>query len=83
MVDSNKVRREICQFLKISEDKAGDQAVLTDLVRESFVLVEMVMYLQDELGVQLVQEDLKAVQTVGDLIRAMQAKDSREEKNRK
>ena len=38
-------------------------------VSESLLLVEMVIEMQEQLGVRLVQEDLKDVQTVGELTR--------------
>ena len=47
--------------------KLGDDTVLTDLVVESFALIEMVIELQEEFKVRLVQDDLKNVKTVGDL----------------
>ena len=39
-----------------------------------FVLIQMVVELQEALGVRLVQEDLAKVKTVGHLIEAVQKK---------
>lgn len=74
MLQTETVHSGITGFLRIPKEKVTDETVLTELVRESFVLVEMVMFLQDELGVRVVQDDLKDVRTVGDLVRALQSK---------
>ena len=66
-------KEKMAAFLKIKISKLVDEAVLTDLVAESFVLVEMVIELQEEFSVRLVQEDLKHVKTVNDLIQVFQS----------
>lgn len=45
-----------------------DDTALMDLVAESFALVEAVITLQEDLKIRLVQEDLRDVKTVRDLI---------------
>jgi acyl carrier protein len=67
MVDRAGVRERIAVFLKLPESELQDSAVLTNLVAQSLLLVEMVIELQEDFGVRLVQQDLKAVKTVGDL----------------
>jgi acyl carrier protein len=62
-----EVREKIASFLNQPVDNIKDNAVLTDLVPESFLLVELVIELQEEFGVRLMQEDLKDVKTVHDL----------------
>lgn len=62
------LKNAIAEFLKIPLAKLVDDAVLTELVRESFLLVEMVMFLQDEYSVRIIQEDLKTVRTVKNLV---------------
>jgi acyl carrier protein len=56
-------------YLKASYDDMSNDAVLTDMVAESFVLIEMLMSLQDELGVIINQEDIQHVSTIGDLVK--------------
>ena len=68
MIDPEAVRARISTFLRLSPGKATDGAVLTDLVTESFVLVQLVIDLQEEFGIRLSGEDLREVRTVGDLI---------------
>ena len=65
-------KEKMADFLKVNVSRLDDSAILTDLVIESFVLVEMVIELQEEFGVRLVQEDLKAVKTVGDLMKVFE-----------
>jgi acyl carrier protein len=68
MIDPEAVRARIWTFLHLDPSKAVDGAVLTDLVTESFVLVQLVIDLQEEFGIRLSGEDLREVRTVGDLI---------------
>jgi acyl carrier protein len=67
MLDKNRFKEKMATLLKQPAAKLDDEAVLTSLVVESFVLIEMVIELQEEFGVRLVQEDLRNVRTVGDL----------------
>ncbi len=70
------LKARMAAFLKLPEEKLKDDVLLTDLVTESFILVEMVIELQDDLGIQLMQDDLKPVRTVGDLVRVIDSKGS-------
>ena len=64
----------IAGFIKQPADKVTPDKEIAALVRESFVLIQMVVELQEALGVRLMQEDLAKVKTVGDLIQAVQKK---------
>lgn len=75
--DAQQVRTRMAQILKQPVDRLADAAVLTDLVAESFVLVDMVIELQDDLGIRLMHDDLKAVKTVGDLLAVIASKTGR------
>ena len=66
-VDKNAVKEQIAAFLKQPLSRLQDDTLLTNLVVESFILVEMIIELQDAFGLRLVQEDMKHVKTVGDL----------------
>ena len=68
MTNRDSIRGEIAKFVKKPVAKIGDGVALLDLVQESFVLVEMVIDLQETFSAQFGQEDLSAVKTVGDLI---------------
>jgi acyl carrier protein len=51
------------------EERLADEALLSDLVEESFALIEMMIELQEEFEVRaFIQDDFKAIRTVGELI---------------
>lgn len=68
------VRGRIARFLKVPVERLTDDADLAELVAESFVLVEMVIELQEQLRVRLTHEDLQAVRTVGQLVGLLEAR---------
>lgn len=63
-----EVKRRLAALLHLSEERLSADARLKDLVMDSFLLVEMAIDLQEDLGVRFSQEDLKAVETVADLV---------------
>ena len=67
MVDREKVKQKMAGLLKQPVARLEDTTALSDLVTDSFLLVEMVIELQEEFGVRFVQEDLNHVKTVSDL----------------
>jgi acyl carrier protein len=67
-MDRNVIKARMCRLLKLSEARVPDDAVLTDIVSDSFMLVETFIELQDEFGLRLTQQDLGGVQTVGQLL---------------
>ena len=69
-----KVKQVLGQSLNREPGELEDAIVLTDLVAESFALIETVISLQEELSIRLVQEDLRDVKTVGDLVRVCAAR---------
>jgi len=68
------VKQSMSEILKQPVGKLEDEAILRDLVTDSFVLIDMVIELQDDYDVLLVQDDLKAVKTVGDLVKLFEDK---------
>lgn len=66
--DDTKIKQALSQSLKRSSEELEDDILLNDLVAESFALIETVINLQEELNIRLVQEDLRDVKTVGDLV---------------
>ena len=63
------VKQALGESLKRGFEELEDDILLTDLVAESFALIETVINLQEDLNIRLVQEDLRDVKTVGDLVR--------------
>lgn len=62
------VREALGKSLNRKPVELSDDVVLTDLVAESFALIETVIRLQEDLGIRLVQDDLRGVISVGDLV---------------
>lgn len=65
---------QLAQLLRIDAARVTETARLTDLVADSFVLIETVVELQELLNITLVQEDLDGVQTVAQLLDVCQSK---------
>jgi acyl carrier protein len=74
MLDNNKIKTRISQILSVPSEKITDNAVLQELVIDSFILIDMVIDLQNTFNIRLNQEDLIPVKTVGDLITVMNSK---------
>jgi len=74
MTDKIQIKEKIASLLKQPISKLGDETLLTDLVVESFALIEMVIELQEEFKVRLVQDDLKSVKTVADLANLIESR---------
>lgn len=63
------IKQKMAKFLVRPVEDLDDHMLLTDLVEESFMLVEMVISLQEACGERFfVQDDLRNVKTVGDLV---------------
>ncbi len=73
MAEKDEVKEKMAGLLKQPVARLEDATALTDLVTDSFLLVEMVIELQEEFGVRLVQEDLNHVKTVADLTKLFTA----------
>jgi acyl carrier protein len=63
------VNHAIAEVLRLPAERVVDEARLSDLVTDSFVLVELVVELQELFGVHFVREDLTDVLTVGDVVK--------------
>jgi len=68
MNDRERVRAKIAQILGHRPEKIVDSAVLTDLVNNSFLLVETVIELQEEFDIHFQQADLNDITLVGQLL---------------
>ena len=62
-----EISRRIARVLGVNETRVKPEAVLTDLVSDSYRLVEMAIELQDDYDVIFTQADLSGVTTVGEL----------------
>jgi acyl carrier protein len=66
--------RKMAEVLGHTPESITDDAVLTTLVSSSFVLVEMVIELQEEFGVRFQQADMNGVSTVGQLLALLESR---------
>ena len=62
-----EIRALMAEVLDVPTSRVTDDVVLTDLVSDSFRLVEMAIELQEVYDVVLGQADLKDLRTVGQL----------------
>jgi acyl carrier protein len=68
MFDKSRFRTKIAELVRLPPSQISDDDELTELVTESFALVEMMIELQEEFHVRFVaQDELANVRTVGDL----------------
>ncbi len=63
-----RAKDKMANMLGCNVDAIADDAVLTSLVNSSFMLVEMVIELQDEFDVRFHQADMNSISTVGQLL---------------
>ena len=61
------IKARISAALQIPVAELKDDALVTDIVTESFAIVEMVIDLQEEFGIRLGHEDLTVIETIGAL----------------
>jgi acyl carrier protein len=74
MIDSTRLRSKIAELARRAPGEVTDDTVLTELVTESFALVEMMIELQEEFRVRFVaQDELRDVRTVGELVALFEA----------
>jgi len=68
-----KVKELIVQQLGVSENEVVPEAkFIDDLGADSLDLVELVMALEDEYGIEIPDEDAEKIVTVGDAIKYIQ-----------
>ena len=68
-----KIRHEIAVQLNIPEDNITmETRFIEDLKADSLDLVELVMDLEDEYGVEIPDEVLAEVKTVGDIVKIIE-----------
>jgi acyl carrier protein len=71
------LKKAAVDVLKVEEAQVTETASFSeDLEADSLDLVELVMQLEDELGVTIEEDDLAEVKTVGDALDVILAADS-------
>lgn len=69
---NTKIREKMAEVLGHESSAIEDDAELASLVNSSFVLVELVIELQEEFDVRFNQADMNDVSTVRDLIKLIE-----------
>ena len=66
----DKVKKILCEQFEIDEDKiTEDTSLIDDLGADSLDLVDLVMSFEDEFGVEMPDEDIEGIKTVGDVVK--------------
>ncbi|HBE45540.1 MAG TPA: acyl carrier protein [Deltaproteobacteria bacterium] len=67
---AEKVKKMIVDQLGVSENEVVPEAkFIDDLGADSLDIVELIMALEDEYGIEIPDEDAEKIETVGDAIR--------------
>ena len=70
MTVAEKVRKMIVEQLEVNESEVVPEAkFIDDLGADSLDIVELVMALEDEYGIEIPDEDAEKIETVGDAVR--------------
>ena len=65
-----KVREILCDQLDLEEDKVTmDSDIVEDFEADSLDVVDLVMSLEDEFGIEIPDEEIENIKTVGDIVR--------------
>lgn len=64
-----KVREILCQQLDVEEENVTlESSIAEDLGADSLDVVDLVMSLEDEFSVEIPDEEIENIKTVGDLV---------------
>lgn len=70
-----KVKEMLCEQLDVEEDKVTPEAsIIEDLGADSLDVVDMVMSLEEEFDVEIPDEDVEGMKTVGDIVKYIEGK---------
>lgn len=67
MTDTQSIKNEIAEFLDRKAIHLDDSQLLSDLVPDSFLLVELYVHLQHKFGVEISSDEAAVIGTVGEL----------------
>ena len=69
-----RVRTMLAEQLEIDEDRITmDSNIMEDFDADSLDVVDMVMSLEDEFGIEVPDEEVEKLRTVGDVVRFIDA----------
>lgn len=68
------IKQAIADQARLPLDRINDDAIIQEIVADSFALVEMMLALQEDFQLALAQEDMIGVKTIADLINLLLSK---------
>jgi len=68
------LKETLARLLQLDVAKIQPEIPLKELVTESFILIELVISLQEELDIVLLHEEFESVRTVQDLLSLVESK---------
>ncbi len=74
MTTNANIKQHIADHLKFPIEKLDNDRPLLELIADSFLLIEMMLTLQEKLDVVLLHEDIANVVTINDLVLAIVGK---------
>jgi acyl carrier protein len=79
MAVEERIREIIVEQLGVSADEAVNEAsFIDDLGADSLDIVELVMAIEEEFGIEVPDEDAERMQNIGDVISYVQEKTSQD-----
>lgn len=70
----DEIKKKIATLTKLPIDSISDDKEISELVSDSFMLVELFLSIQEQFQIELDQEDLEHVNTVHQLLILIQEK---------
>lgn len=70
----DEIKKKIATLTKLPIDSISDDKEISELVSDSFMLVELFLSIQEQFQIELDQEDLEKVITVHQLLTLIQEK---------
>ncbi len=67
-MEFEKIRAIICEQLDLNEDDVAIDSLLEDLGADSLDLVDIVMGIEDEFGMEVPDDAIEKFSTVGDIV---------------
>ena len=69
-----KVKKILCDQLDVEEDAVTmDSSIIDDLGADSLDVVDLVMSLEEEFDIEIPDEDVENIKTVGDMVKYIEA----------
>lgn len=74
MTNFERIKKIIVEYLGVDENDVTPDSAIEDLGADSLDLVETIMAVEDEFGVEFEDGDVEAFKTVGDIVDYITAK---------